>query len=202
MKCPRFATWLMAGLACAVQAATVQVQVLQGANQPLEQAVVFLESAAARRAVRPQTGLEIAQEHKQFLPDVLIVPVGSQVQFPNRDTVRHHVYSFSAAKKFELKLYTGTPASPVLFDQPGVVVLGCNIHDSMVGWLLVVDTPYYGQTSAVGGAVQLNDVPAGNYRLRVWHSRLPVGAAAHDQALSVPVTGTVQVQVQLLGLLP
>jgi plastocyanin len=101
--------------------------------------------------VRPLAALEMAQQKKQFVPEVLVVPVGSEVRFPNHDTVRHHVYSFSPAKKFELKLYTGTPANPVLFDRPGVVVLGCNIHDQMVGWILVVDTPYYAQTLAATG---------------------------------------------------
>ena len=96
----------------------------------------------------------MAQQGKQFLPDVLVVPVGTSVHFPNRDSVRHHVYSFSPAKKFELKLYTGTPANPVVFDRAGVVTLGCNIHDRMVGWIVVVDTPYYAQAAEGAGQDQ------------------------------------------------
>ena len=176
---------LLAGAAAQASGATVQVAVQDGGGRPLAAAVVFLESAEARKLVRPAQGVEMAQEKRQFVPDVMVIPVGTEVRFPNRDTVRHHVYSFSPAKKFELKLYAGTPANPVLFDQPGVVVLGCNIHDQMVAWLLVVDTPFYAQTSAAAPVARLDKVPAGAYRLRVWHAGLPVGAPAHDQALSV-----------------
>ena len=126
----------------------------------------------------------MAQHNIAFDPTVLIVPVGSDVVFPNRDTVRHHVYSFSAAKNFELKLYTGTPANPVLFDKPGVVVLGCNIHDNMAAWVLVVETPYFGKTNAAG-EISLANVPAGSYRLRTWHADMPVGAVPQDQPISV-----------------
>lgn len=173
------------GWALQALAGTVQVAVQDGAGQPLPGAVVFLESAEARRLVRPLQGAEIVQQKRQFIPGVLVVPVGTEVRFPNHDTVRHHVYSFSPAKKFELKLYAGTPANPVLFDQPGVVVLGCNIHDQMVAWVLVVDTPFYTQTTAASPVARLDKVPPGAYRLRVWHSGLPVGAPVHDQAIAV-----------------
>ena len=187
-------------LAASAQAADVQVQVQDASGRPLADAVVFLESDQARRQVRPVAGLEMAQNHKQFVPQVLIVPVGSEVRFPNHDTVRHHVYSFSPAKKFELKLYTGTPAQPVRFEQSGVVVLGCNIHDQMVGWVLVLDTPYYAQTSA-NGQVALSAVPAGHYRLRTWHARLPAGAPVPEQALEVSASGATAL-VRLAELAP
>lgn len=187
-------------LAASAQAADVQVQVQDASGRSVADAVVFLESEQARRQVRPVAGLEMAQNHKQFVPQVLIVPVGSEVSFPNRDTVRHHVYSFSPAKKFELKLYTGTPAQPVRFEQSGVVVLGCNIHDQMVGWVLVLDTPYYAQTSA-NGQVALSAVPAGHYRLRTWHARLPAGAPVPEQALEVSASGATAL-VRLAELAP
>jgi len=193
---------LAIGCAAVAQAATVQIEVQDAAARPLGDAVMFLESAEARRQVRPLAGLELAQQKKQFFPQVLVVPLGSEVHFPNHDTVRHHVYSFSPAKKFELKLYSGTPANPVLFDRPGVVVLGCNIHDQMVGWILVVDTPYYAQTAAATGKAQIDNVPAGSYRLRTWHNRLPVGAPALEQWLSVPATGAATLTVRMAGLLP
>ena len=127
----------------------------------------------------------MAQVSKQFDPRVLVVPVGTSVTFPNRDTVRHHVYSFSPAKNFELKLYAGTAANPVVFDKVGIAVLGCNIHDNMAAWVVVVvDTPYYARSSA-GGTASLANVPPGSYRLRVWHPGLAVGAPAADQALVV-----------------
>lgn len=188
-------------LACGAWAASVQVDVQDAAGQPLGGAVVYLESAEARRQVRPLAVQEVSQENKQFIPDVQVLTVGTEVRFPNRDTVRHHVYSFSPAKKFELKLYAGTPAQPVLFDRPGVVVLGCNIHDHMVGWILVLDTPYFAQTPVTAGKVSIDAVPAGNYRLRTWHPRLPTGAEAQDQALTVTAGGAT-VTVRMTGLAP
>ena len=179
-------SWLLilcCGLALPLQAATLSLDLRDGSDRPLAAAVVFLESASARAELRPLAQAEMGQVSKQFVPPVLVVPTGTSVGFPNRDTVRHHVYSFSPAKKFELKLYIGTPANPVLFDRAGVVVLGCNIHDQMVGWIVVVDTPYYAQTDANGRA--RIDAPPGSYRLRSWHPGLPVGAAAQDQALTL-----------------
>lgn len=193
---------LATGLVLGAQAATVQVEVLDAAGKPLADAVVFLESPEARKAVRPLAGAEMAQEKRQFVPGVLVVPVGTEVRFPNNDSVRHHVYSFSPAKRFELKLYTGTPSSPVLFDSPGVAVLGCNIHDQMVGWILVVDTPYYARTPAAPGWAQIGNVPPGTYTLRTWHTRLSVGAPAQGQALTVPATGDAAASVRLVGLQP
>jgi plastocyanin len=168
----------------AADAGTVQVQVQDGAGKALADAVVFLESREARALAKPLQGAEMAQKAKQFEPMVLVVTAGTAVAFPNRDTVRHHVYSFSPSKTFELKLYSGVPANPVVFDKTGIAVLGCNIHDAMTGWVVVVDTPYFGRSST-SGATSLSQVPPGNYRLRVWHPALPVGAAAADQALVV-----------------
>lgn len=198
----------LVGLYAAAHAGTVQVEVLDNAGKPVADAVVFLDSAEARKRVKPLTGAEIAQEKKQFLPGLLVVPVGTEVLFPNRDSVRHHVYSFSPVKKFELKLYAGTPTNPVLFDRAGVVVLGCNIHDQMLGWILVVDTPYYARTAAaatettVMGRAQIDNVPPGTYTLRTWHVRLPVGAPALEQSLTVPATGAGTASVRLTGLQP
>uniref|UniRef100_UPI0035AEB8DF methylamine utilization protein n=1 Tax=Hylemonella sp. TaxID=2066020 RepID=UPI0035AEB8DF len=173
----------LTALACTLQAAAISIEVRDEGDRPLAGAVVFLESAQARRQVRPLAQAEMGQAGKQFVPQVLVVPVGTAVDFPNRDTVRHHVYSFSPAKKFELKLYIGTPANPVVFDRSGIAVLGCNIHDQMVGWIVVVETPYYAMSDAQGRAVI--DAPPGSYRLRSWHPGLPVGAAALDQALEL-----------------
>ena len=188
-------------LGCAAWAASVQVDVQDAAGQPLGGAVVFLESAEAQRLVKPLAEQEMSQENRQFVPDVRVLTVGTEVRFPNRDTVRHHVYSFSPAKKFELKLYTGTPATPVRFDQPGVVVLGCNIHDQMVGWIVVLETPYFAQTPATAGRVSIDPVPPGSYRLRTWHPRLPVGAPAQDQTLTVTTSGAAAT-VRMTGLAP
>lgn len=187
-------------LAGTAMAGNVSVQVTDGGGKPLADAVVFLESPAAKAAAKPAPGVDIAQSGKQFAPSVTVVPVGSSVHFPNRDTVRHHVYSFSPAKTFELKLYTGTPANPVLFDKAGVVVLGCNIHDNMIAWVLVVETPYYAKTNEQG-LLTLNNIAAGAYRLRSWHSGMAPGSVPQTQALSV-TTADVSVAVVLKGVSP
>ncbi len=182
-------------------AAAVDISVGGSDGRPLAEAVVFLESAQAKAATKPTTGVEIEQAAKQFTHRVTVVPLGSEVLFPNRDKVRHHVFSFSPTKTFELKLYAGTPANPVLFDKPGIAVLGCNIHDNMVAWVVVVESPYYG-LSAAPGKVRLDNVPPGNYRLRTWHPDLPPGTAPLEQALVVPAAGTaVAVRLALPGTL-
>jgi plastocyanin len=191
----RFLLLLALAPACAT-AATVKVQVQDAAGRPLPDAVVFLESPEAAAAVKPTAAAEIAQVNQQFLPMVNVVAVGTSVQFPNRDTVRHHVYSFSPTKTFEIKLYAGKPANPVLFDRPGIAVLGCNIHDKMTGWVVVVETPYYGRAGG-DGQVELNNVAPGTYHLRTWAAQLPPGAPAADQALTVSAAGGASVRVQL-----
>lgn len=183
--------WIAWGLAACLSlgvgtsgAASLQVTVVDEQGRPVPDAVVFLDSVQASRVVRPMAQVDMAQQNKRFVPDVLLVTRGTPVAFPNRDTVRHHVYSFSPTKRFELKLYVGTPAQPVVFDQPGVAVLGCNIHDQMIARVVVVDTPYRAQADA-DGRVVLDNVPPDAYQLRLWHQRLPVGASAQAQALSM-----------------
>lgn len=165
-------------------AGDLKLSVTDAAGKALPDAVVFLTSSATKALTKPVVGYEIAQIGRQFVPRVSVVPVGTAVSFPNKDTVRHHVYSFSPAKVFDLKLYAGTPTTPVVFGESGVVVLGCNIHDQMVAWLVVVDTPFYAKTDASGNAT-LTAIPAGNYTLRAWHPNLPVGSEPQDQPLKV-----------------
>ena len=169
-------------------AAGVDIVMLRPDGKPAADGAVFLESKDMRAAAKPATGVEIEQAAKRFTNRVTVVPVGTEVLFPNRDKVRHHVYSFSPAKTFELKLYSGTPSNPVVFDKAGIAVLGCNIHDNMVAWVVVVETPYYGVADA-GGRVRLENVPAGSYRLRWWHPELPPGAPALEQPLVVSAAG-------------
>jgi plastocyanin len=179
----------------AAWATTLDVRVTDAQGRALSEAVVFLESASARAAVRPAR-VEISQANRAFDPVVSVVPLGSSVHFPNRDTVRHSVYSFSPTKRFELKLYVGTPAEPVVFDQPGIAVLGCNIHDQMAAWVVVVPTPWFGKAGA-DGVVRLAGVPPGRYRLRTWHVGLPVGAPAADQPLQMESSAqSLQVRLQ------
>ena len=190
---------------CAVtlpaSATALEVQVLDGGGKPLAGAAVFLESREAKLATRPVNNLEIVQSARQFLQPVTLVPVGSAVNFPNRDTVRHHLYSFSPVKKFEIKLYVGTPAAPVLFDQPGIAALGCNIHDNMAAWVVVVETPYYGLSGA-DGKLNLARLPPGSYHLRTWHPGLAPGVPALDQPVLITASGSTQAQVKVAGLAP
>ena len=113
----------------------------------------------------------IDQKQNQFVPELLVVRTNTLIRFPNSDDVRHHVYSFSPAKKFELRLYHGKTAEPVLFDKPGKVVLGCNIHDSMKAHVFVVDTDYY-QVSDNSGKVEFSNIPTGSYQLQIFHPQM------------------------------
>jgi plastocyanin len=140
-------------------------------GRPVTDVVVSLTPAGRAPDPAHPAPAVMDQQNKTFVPLVLAVPVGTAVTFPNRDNIRHHVYSFSPAKRFELPLYIGTPAAPVVFDKPGVVVLGCNIHDWMVGYIYVADTPYFAKTAA-DGTVRLADVPPGVYEARIWHPRM------------------------------
>jgi plastocyanin len=178
-----------------LQAAAVTVQALDPAGKPLAGAVVAIELGTATKVATSGPRAEISQRLRNFEPGLLVVQTGTSVDFPNLDTVRHHVYSFSPAKSFELKLYNGRPSAPVLFDQSGVVVLGCNIHDQMIGTVVVVDTPLFGRTD-VAGRLTL-DVPAGEHRLRTWHPRMREGTDLMAQSLKVGAAGAPAVVVSL-----
>lgn len=163
--------WL-APLAAAgtLHAATLDVEVRDLAGAPVAGAVVHAYPKPGPAAFRKREAL-VEQIDKTFVPLVTVVQTGTSVQFPNRDAIRHHVYSFSPPKPFELKLYSGTPAEPVLFDKPGEVVLGCNIHDNMIAYVLVVDTPHFAKTDKDGKA-RVEGLAAGDYEVRLWHFAL------------------------------
>lgn len=150
-------------------AATAAFQTTDPAGRPLDSVVLSL-IPVARGALPAPRPARISQAGKAFSPIVSVVQTGTPIEFPNNDTVRHHVYSFSPAKVFELKLYAGKPEKPVLFDKPGVVVLGCNIHDHMVAYVVVVDTPW-SVVSGLDGSARIADLPSGDYLLQVWHPR-------------------------------
>lgn len=176
-----------AGLAAAAaQAAPLTVQVTDAAGQPLADAAVAVQVAGAPASATGKQA-EMAQRGRAFVPPVLVVQAGTAVSFPNQDKVRHHVYSFSPAKSFEIKLYGGEVAPAVVFDKPGTVVLGCNIHDRMVAYVHVVDTPYFARSDAQG-SVRL-DVPAGDHRVQVWHPSLTANQPPREAGVQVPGTG-------------
>lgn len=154
-----------------LHAEPLTIQLTDAAGRPLAGAVVALEQPGLPKRARAGASAEMAQKERQFAPRLLVVQVGTDVRFPNEDPVRHHVYSFSAPKPFELKLYLGESAPPVRFDKPGVVQLGCNIHDQMSAAIVVVETPVFGISNAQG-TVRL-ERQAGAGTLRLWHPSLP-----------------------------
>jgi plastocyanin len=163
------------------RAEDVVVDVRTPQGKPVVDAVVTAP-VASHGPIRFPWTYRMSQHHMQFDPFVLVVPVGATVAFPNLDNVRHQVYSFSPAHPFELKLYGRDETRTVRFDKPGVIALGCNIHDSMVAFVVVVDTPYAAKTDAQGRAV-IHNAPAGLGRVQVWHPYL----RAPQHALGVPL---------------
>lgn len=149
-----------------VKAAPQQVLITDQQGQPLADAVVELLDPA-NKAYRNKPA-EVAQQDLTFRPFVSAVQAGTPVDFPNQDKTRHHVYSFSPAKVFELKLYADKPEAPVLFDTPGVVALGCNIHDYMQAYVYVGESPFLAVTNEQGIAT-FDAMPAGAYQLKLWH---------------------------------
>jgi plastocyanin len=174
-------------------ASMVAVTVRTASGAAAEDALIVFEP---RDAMPPPAKATVAidQVNKRFVPRVTILRTGTAVTFPNSDNIRHQVYSFSAAKSFDLKLYAGSPKEDVVFDKPGLVILGCNIHDTMVGFVVVVDSPYFGRISPSGELAL--DLPPGHYSLRVWHPNLAapllpkeitVGAAAQGVSLVIDI---------------
>lgn len=172
---------LLLASAAAAHAVPWTIQVKDAAGKPLADAVVAV-LVRGKPSKASGAKADMGQKDRQFVPQLLVVQTGTLVNFPNFDTVRHHVYSFSPIKVFEIKLYAGTPSDPVLFDKPGVATLGCNIHDRMSAHIIVVDTPLFTRTDASGTARL--DLPAGEHVLQFWHERMK-SAQLQSQALVV-----------------
>lgn len=154
-------------------AAELEIIVEDQNKQFLENAVIALHTvnqsvSTVENATSPIAIMD--QKNKAYDPYVLAIKVGTNVSFPNSDDTRHHVYSFSKPKPFQLPLYQGKSAAPVLFDKPGVVVLGCNIHDSMLAYIYITDSPYFGKTDSKG-TMRLKDIPTGEYVVKAWHPK-------------------------------
>lgn len=159
------------------RAEKLNASVVDGKKKPVRDAVVYLLPADGKApAAKAGTVAVMDQVHKEFVPYVLAAQKGSLVSFPNSDNILHHVYSFSKAKSFELPLYKGKPQSPLKFDNAGVVALGCNIHDWMKGYIVVLDTPYFGVVDKNGRAVV--SAPPGEYVAKVWQPDLKGTASA------------------------
>jgi plastocyanin len=177
------------GAAPLTHAQQLRAMVSDGNGKPLPDALVLAAPASGRTVPGQPTVDVVDQVDKEFVPYVKPLRIGSQVRFPNKDDIQHHVYSFSPAKKFELPLYRGTPAQPVLFDKAGVVKLGCNIHDWMVAYLYVTDAPHFGKTGGTGQA-ELDGLAQGRYRVWVWHPRMIGTEADTAREIDLPATGS------------
>jgi plastocyanin len=162
----------LAGAAAASGAGTLEVNVVDAEGQAVRHVAIYaepLDRPTGRPATHPTAVMD--QRNHAFVPHILVVQTGTDVDFPNSDSVSHHVYSFSDAKKFELPLYKGRKYPPVRFDRAGLVTLGCNIHDDMVGYVLVVDTPHFALTDD-SGLVRIDGLAPGRYSVHVWTPRL------------------------------
>jgi plastocyanin len=178
------ASTFLVAFACPTSAGEASVTVLSVTGTPVAGAMVVAEPAspAPRPADQPRAVMD--QRNLMFVPEVLVVRTGTLVDFPNSDQVRHMVYSFSGAKVFQLPLYAGRTQPPVLFDKPGLVTLGCNIHDNMLGFIYVTDSPWHGRTDAEG-RLALRDLPPGSYTLRAWHPLLDETGPQLEQHLAI-----------------
>lgn len=179
-------------------AASLTVKTVDRDGTVLSDIALALFPLGGEAPTRPAETVEIVQRDKTFIPLMTAIRTGDAVRFPNLDTVRHHVYSFSAPKTFELRLYLGTPPAPVVFDKPGVVVLGCNIHDHMVAYVVVSDTAWNAVTGADGFA-RFEDVPDGEYALQTFRAGQIDSSALPRQALRVEGEARVVLTLDAVG---
>jgi plastocyanin len=151
-----------------VNAARLVLQ--DSAGNPIRHGVVAIPSETTEWVSPPENIAPAVMDQidKQFVPEILRIQRGQEVSFPNSDDIHHHVYSFSSPKTFEIKLYSGSEASPVLFDKPGIVVLGCNIHDQMVGYLYIQGQEQTWESDENG----VIDMPAYTGEVLIWHPSL------------------------------
>lgn len=149
-------------------AASLTVTIRRASGEAVEGALVYAKPISDPSGKQKEPDAVIVDQiDKEFIKQITVVQISAKVYFPNHDKIRHHVYSFSPAKKFEIPLYKGMPPNPIVFDKEGAVALGCNIHDWMNGFIYVIDTPYFITTHQDGKAVL--EVPPGDYDVRVWH---------------------------------
>jgi plastocyanin len=159
---------LLLAMADAAAAATLTVDVRDARGAAVVDAVVYAVPEGHELPAPARRVSVMDQRNRMFVPHVLPIQTGTAVRFPNSDDIRHQVYSFSSSKSFTLPLYKGTPSNPIVFDRAGVVTLGCNIHDRMSAYIVVVDTPYFATSDGKGPATLAN-VSAGRYVVHVWH---------------------------------
>jgi plastocyanin len=198
----RSAVWILAlSLGAPAHAGTLRVSIVDEHGKPVEHVAVYALPTKAHAGAANGPNAIMDQAHNAFVPHILIVQTGTSVLFPNNDVVSHHVYSFSEPKQFELALYKGNAHPPIVFDRAGVVVLGCNIHDSMLGYVLVVDTPHFASTDAQG-SISLDSLAADDYSIHVWTPRLRSNNLPAPRTIKVEADGTQTVSFKLEGMMP
>lgn len=184
-----------------VSGASITAQVSDATGAPVEDAVVFAILTGGQSINKPIRNGLIDQINKEFVPFVTPIQVGAAVAFPNKDNIRHQVYSFSPAKVFNLKLYSGVRAEPVIFDKPGAVILGCNIHDKMLAYVYVVDTPYFTKSVKTGNA-RIDDIAAGIYEVKIWHPNLEISPEVQSIRIRSDATEKLTFSIKLSAKLP
>jgi plastocyanin len=186
-----------AGAAMPLAAAPLTVRVVDASGHPLRDVVVTLyPSGTAGRPARSGGRFSVSQKDLQFHPFLTIIPVGADVSFPNLDPTKHHVYSFSPAKKFELKLFAKDQSRTVHFDKAGVVALGCNIHDQMSAFIVVTNSAWTARTNAQG-IVTFGDAPNVAGRLVLWHPYLRApGGQLQEGVTAAQRSATFQVRLR------
>jgi plastocyanin len=195
MRRPAAAVLLAASIVAAHAAGTVRVVTRDTGGKPVADAVAYLTDLDSPAPVTPPAApVAITQKDQEFSPYVTPIVVGTRVVFPNLDNVQHHVYSVSPAKRFEIPLYIGDSKETIVFDRPGIVTLGCNIHDWMVAYVFVLATPYYARTGT-DGTGEVSGLPPGRYRLEVWHPR--AGTVSRDLVVAESTDTTQVISVVL-----
>jgi plastocyanin len=175
--------------------ADMTVMIIGRNGQGVGEAVVTVTALAGHKIPAPKPAV-MDQKNLAFAPRVLAVGVGTSVEFPNNDSVSHQVYSFSPAKRFQLPLYKGQAHPPVIFDHPGLVVLGCNIHDAMVGYIYVTDAPYFGTTDPDGN-LEFKNIPDGDYKIALWSPYIVDAPATLIRTVHVDGTAPATTRIQL-----
>jgi plastocyanin len=182
-------------LTTSAAAASLAVRITRPDGLPVAGAMVLLHGPPGSKTP-PAAKFIVDQVNQTFIPDLTVIPVGSTITFPNSDKVSHQVYSFSPTKRFQLPLYRGTPYAPITFAKNGIVTLGCNIHDDMIAYLVVTNAGWFGRT-AKDGSWSASDLPAGDFRIEVWHPRMrePTEMVERSLKLEADLSGKLDVQL-------
>ena len=177
----------------------IKLTLIDANGAPVSGAVMeLLSDTALASANSSMNEVRVDQIDKEFVPTVTTIVAGGSASFPNSDDILHHVYSFSPAKTFDTPLYGSNSDSEYreAFDVPGVVEIGCNIHDWMLAYIYVGESELM-EISNDEGLVSLSDIPPGDYRLRVWHSRLAAPQNKMEQDVTIEADGVKELELSL-----